>query len=147
MQKIRFKIDLSVAFGDSSPYRRGAFWRFQQSPSNSDLTNGQWLASQRLEDIAAHEFGHMLTDKIGNSGIEIAMQAYYNIYEENISVDDVILYLAANISEYAVILPGMRENQKITVKRYKEVIPEVLAKHNSNPNDFTTEFVSLLKGV
>lgn len=74
----------------------------------------------------------------GNVGIDIASNAYYNVYGEAISEDDLIIYLYDNISQYSV----SRNNGKFT-----EVIPEILAKNNSSASDFTREFFNLLKKV
>ena len=115
---------------------------------NIRLTKGEF-ASKCAEDIAAHEFGHIISVKKGNKGIEISQQAYYNIYGKNMEMDEIIVFLNNEVSQYAIEynekLDGIEH--KSNARRYQEIIPEILAKHNSNANAFTNEFVKLLKEV
>ena len=60
---------------------------------------------------------------------------------------DLIKYMRENISAYSVDLPIDKENKPFKQSYYKEVIPEVLSKDNTNGNDFTKEFVRILKGM
>lgn len=110
-----------------------------QSITERNILSGDLFASSTASDIAAHEYGHLITSAIGNKGLEIAQDAYYNIFGEKAPVDDVLDFLDENISSYAVTF-----NRH---KKYTEVIPEILAKYNSAPDDFTKEFVELLKGA
>lgn len=107
------------------------------------------FASKRVEDIAAHEFGHIISSLKGNKGIEISQKAYYNIYNKDLSIDEVLEYLNNEISQYSIEIyeKAGRGNKAFNVKDFKEVISEVLAKNNSSANPFTKEFVRLLKEV
>lgn len=89
---------------------------------NIGLLNGEF-ASKKMEDIAAHEFGHIISLKKGNKGIEISTYS----------------------STYYASTDGRKH--KFNVKRYGEVISEILAKNNSNATEFTKEFIKLLKEV
>lgn len=115
------------------------------------MRNVKYFASNRIEDIVIHEFGHLVARIKGNRGIEIAMRAYYNVYNKEISYDNIVKYLKYNISEYCVVYRGELKRDralgKIKYTKHNEVISEVFAKHYSKPNDFTREFVKLLKGV
>lgn len=115
---------------------------------NIRLVKGEF-ASQKLEDIAAHEFGHIFSAKKGNIGIDISRKAYYNIFGEDITVNEMLEYLDSEISQYSTTYYENANNRKhkFDVKRYREVIPEIFARDNSCPNDFTEEFVKLLKEV
>ena len=112
------------------------------------LVKGEF-ASQKLEDIAAHEFGHIFSAKKGNIGIDISRKAHYNIFGEDITVNEMLEYLDSEISQYSTTYyeNGNNRKHKFDVKRYREVIPEIFARDNSCPNDFTEEFVKLLKEV
>ena len=115
------------------------------------LRNVKYFASNRIEDIVIHEFGHLVARIKGNRGIEIAMRAYYNVYNKEISYKDILQYLENNISGYCTTYRGDFDQDellgKIKYSKHNEVISEVFAKHYSKPNDFTREFVKLLKGV
>ena len=103
-----------------------------------NIREGNMFASKTVEDIAAHEYGHVFTMIKGNKGIEIAKRAYYNTYSRACTNEEIIDFLRENISMYCVTQHGTK---------FKEIIPEVLAKHNSSSDDFTAAFVELLKGV
>ena len=61
-------------------------------------------------------------------------------------MDDTIRYLKKNVSPYSIKFPSKNNApQYFDIKKYKEVIPEILVKHNSAADAFTTEFVRLLK--
>lgn len=84
----------------------------------------------------------------GSKGIDIARKAYYNIYKKNISPLEMLDYLEDNVSKYST----HRKEQKYLSRHFKqrdypEVIPEVLAKNITAPNEFTSEFVRLMKEV
>ena len=85
--------------------------------------------------------------KYGEKGIEIAKKAYYNIYKEEISDKDIVNYLRKNISDYSSDIDERFLNRPIKSKYFKEIVPEILAKDLTNPNEFTNEFVSILKEV
>lgn len=111
-----------------------------------NILEDKQFASIKVEDTAVHEMGHIISDVIGNRGIELTQKAYYNIYKEQLNENDVIDFLEKNISIYAIKYHGNLDDPRgINVKKFKEIIPEVLAKDNSNSDDFTREFVKLLK--
>lgn len=83
------------------------------------------------------EYGHIISATKGNKGLEIAGKAHYNIYGKNLETDDLIDFLDENISNYSTTFSR---------NKYGEVTPEILAKNNSKPTDFTKEFFKLLKG-
>lgn len=97
------------------------------------------FASTNPEDIAAHEYGHWYAnaEKIKRNGLEYARQAYYNSYNKEADDEMLYSYLATNISETAILYG------------YKELTPEILAKHNSSPDVFTESFIAVInsKGV
>ena len=103
----------------------------------ANIMDGKMFASSSVEDIAAHEYGHIYTQIKGNKGLEIAAKAYYNIFGENVSTKDLLAFLYDHVSPYSVQLSGKN--------KYKEIIPEILAKNNSQASTFTDEFVKLLK--
>lgn len=113
--------------------------------TESNIALGGQFASSTVEDIVVHEYGHLISAEKGNKGIEIAEKAYYNVFGEKANTDDLIDFLESNISPYSITSKGGKSG---TYKRkYTEVIPEILAKNNSKPDDFTREFVKLLKGA
>lgn len=107
-----------------------------RSITEKNIKLGGIFSSSKAEDIIVHEYGHVFMYEKGNKGIEISCKVYYNMNGKKIDIDNMLVYLEDNISSYSVIV----EKQK-----YKEIIPEVLAKHNSNPDEFTKLFIKLLK--
>jgi hypothetical protein len=104
------------------------------------------FASHKLEDIVVHEYGHSLATIKCSKGLEIARRAKYNITGTDTSLDEIIRYLRKGISAYSITFPSKNNTPRhFDVRKYREVIPEVLAKHNCTPDDFTSEFVRLLK--
>lgn len=115
--------------------------------TNKVLNDDNYLASTDISGIAIHEAGHIISRKYGEKGIEIAKKAYYNIYKEEISDKDIVNYLRKNISDYSSDIDERFLNRPIKSKYFKEIVPEILAKDLTNPNEFTNEFVSILKEV
>lgn len=113
-----------------------------------NILKDKGFAATRIEDVAAHEFGHFVSKKTGNIGIEISQAAYYNLYQEELTVDEAISFLGENISLYSISYypteSAMNAN-RFSTKFYSEIISEVLAKDNSNSSAFTAEFLRLLK--
>lgn len=99
--------------------------------TNEYLNADNKLAVKDIKGISAHEMGHVLSQKYGDIGIDIVQETYYNIYNETISKEDLLGWLEDNISEYSSE-PG-------------ELIPEMIGKNETNPNDFSKEFIRLLK--
>lgn len=111
-----------------------------------NLTEGNYFAASKLEDIIIHEYGHVFSSVYGNKGIEIARKARYNISGIDSTLDEILAYLDDNVSGYASVFPTDGKNHSMfDLKKYKEVIPEVIVRHKHSPDDFTTEFIHLLK--
>ena len=113
-----------------------------------NILKDKGFAATRIEDIAAHEFGHFVSKKTGNIGIEISQAAYYNLYQEELTVDEAISFLEENISLYSISYnptESATNANRFSTKFYSEIISEVLAKDNSNSSAFTAEFLRLLK--
>lgn len=113
-----------------------------------NMQNSGIFASKNTRDIAIHESGHLIASVKGERGLELARKAYYNIYKEEVTIDETLLYLSENVSQYSITYHGSREDQeyRFNAKRFKEIIPEVLAKNSADDTDFTREFLRLLKG-
>ena len=91
---------------------------------------------------------YIISRKYGNKGLEIAQEAYYNIYKENISDKDIIEFLEENISQYSIDIEENKSGKPLfNCKYYKEIIPEILAKDKTNQTVFTHECKRLLKKV
>lgn len=43
--------------------------------TEGNMVHGNRFSSRNIEDIAFHEFGHILSQKTGNIGVEIAQKA------------------------------------------------------------------------
>lgn len=97
------------------------------------LNEDDTLSAKDIRGISAHEMGHVLQQRYGNISLEIVQKAYYNVYGKKIKPED----LYTEISDYSISI----ENDGI----YQELIPEIISKNLTNPNDFTAEFIKLLK--
>lgn len=106
--------------------------------TEQNIILGEQFASSCVEDIAVHEYGHIISTVKGNKGLEIAGKAYYNVFGEIPEIDMLIDFLDENVSNYSTT---------VKKRKYTEITPEILAKNNSNPDAFTKEFVKLLKGA
>lgn len=113
--------------------------------TNAILNADKYLSSTDIKGIAAHEMGHIISRKYGEKGIDIAKQVYYNIYNKEISDFDIVRYLKREVSIYSVIIKERYMQKPFNKNYYKEVIPELIAKNMTNPNEFTSEFIKLLK--
>ena len=114
--------------------------------TEQNLSNGSMFASSKLEDIIKHEYGHVISSNKGNKGIEITRKVVYNIFGENKSLDELLAYLHTNVSPYSTAfrISGPKPNL-FDSKKYKEIIPEVLVKNENTPDEFTEEFIRILK--
>ncbi len=111
--------------------------------TNLNLNSDRQLAATDFTGIAVHEMGHIISAKYGEKGLDIAHKAYYNMFKENISRTDLLDYLYNDVSEYSIFVPYERQSRNV---KLKEITPEVLSKSKStNSNDFSKEFVKLLK--
>ena len=105
----------------------------QRAITEANITNGERFASKVLEDIALHETGHIFEQENNVNAIEIAKKAYYNINGKHVSTKMIKTFLPTVVSRYSALVQN-------------EIISEVIVAHKNNPNEFTKEFVSLLKG-
>ena len=109
------------------------------------------FASEDIDDISVHEFGHILSEIKGNKGIEITKKAYYNIYNRSISDSEALMYLKKNVSSYSISYNGDYEDDilrgRVKVTKYNEITSEVLAKDKYKSTKFTREYLRLLREV
>ena len=109
------------------------------------------FASEDIDDISVHEFGHILSEIKGNKGIEITKKAYYNIYNRSISDSEALMYLKKNVSLYSISYNGDYEDDilrgRVKVTKYNEITSEVLAKDKYKSTKFTREYLRLLREV
>jgi len=111
-----------------------------------NLVEGNLFAGTAAEDIVIHEYGHVFSSFKGNKGIEIARKARYNVFGEESTLDEILAFLDENISDYSTVFSARDEQaNQFNLKKYKEVIPEVIVKHSRGETDFTSEFIRLLK--
>lgn len=103
------------------------------------------LSSSRAIGIGVHEIGHMIAKKYGEIGLDIARQACYNVSGKEHSYTQTLDFLFDNVSEYSITKNPKATSSKFKPTHYHEVIPEILGKHFTNPDEFTTEFYRLLK--
>lgn len=115
--------------------------------TNAFLNADNELSSTDIKGIAAHEMGHKLYEKYGNKGLDISKKAYYNIYGELPSNEKIVNYLFENVSRYSVAIKDELLSKPFKAKYMKEIIPEILGKNLTNPDEFTVEFIKLLKGA
>lgn len=114
--------------------------------TEANIRAGNKFASSNVDDIAAHEMGHIIASIKGNRGLDISRKAYYNVFGVELSDDAMLEYLSDHISMYSITYyERMGGGQSYNPKRYSEIISEVVAKNNSSPDAFTTEFTKLLK--
>ena len=115
--------------------------------TEKNMENSGIFAAKRSKDIAIHESGHLIASVKGERGLELARKAYYNVYKEEATIDETLTYLSENVSQYSISYHGSPEDQeyRFNAKRFREIIPEVLSKNSSAGNEFTREFLRLLK--
>lgn len=103
------------------------------------------LSSTKTIGIGVHEIGHLIAEKYGEIGLDIAQKACYNINGEKLNYYQVLDYLLQNISSYSITRNPDAISDRFKPTHYHEIIPEVLGKHFTDPDAFTTEFFKLLK--
>lgn len=102
--------------------------------TNHNLNADDQLATTDFTEIVAHEMGHIISHTYGEKGLDIAKQAYYNIFKENISQTD---------SEYSIFVLYERQSRNVKLKK---ITTEILSKSKSaNSNDLSEKFIKLLK--
>ena len=115
--------------------------------TNSYLLSDDYLSSIDIKGIAAHEMGHVLQVKYGNIGLDISKKVCYNLSGEQLSQQAVVVYLRDNVSGYSASKDGQYVGKPTKPKHFRETIPEVFGKNFTDPDEFTTEFIKLLKEV
>lgn len=113
--------------------------------TESFLKEDRTLATDKVKGIAYHEMGHIISYVYGEKGLDIARKAYYNIFEKEISPQEMLNWLRDNISIYSAYIPPNRAVGIFKTKKFREVTPEILSLDKTKPNKFTNEFVKLLK--
>lgn len=114
--------------------------------TNKALNADNYLAATDFTGISTHEMGHIIAQKYGEKGLDIAKKAYYNVYNEEISTSNLLGFLRNNISLYSVHLTESEKSKPVNRQKRKEIIPEVLTKSNSSENnEFSEEFIKILK--
>lgn len=113
--------------------------------TNKILNNDDHLSSTDIKGIVIHEVGHLISKKYGEKGLEIAKKAYYNIYKEEIDYGNLLDFLKEYVSGYSAVFAEQKQGRPFKSKYCKEVLPEILAKNKTNPNEFTRECIRLLK--
>lgn len=111
------------------------------------LNSDRKLSSTQAIGIGVHEVGHLIAQKYGEIGLDIAQKTCYNISGIKHNYFQTLNYLLDNISEYSVIKNPNAKSNKFKPTHYHEIIPEVLGKHFTAPDNFTTEFYRILKEV
>ena len=114
--------------------------------TNAYLNEDKTLSSTDAKGIACHEMGHVISRYKGEKGLETAKKAYYNLFGKEPDTDTMLRYLKDHVSTYATEPPKrLALEDTAPIKRYKEIIPEILAKHRTSPDEYTGEFIRLLK--
>lgn len=113
--------------------------------TESFLKEDRTLATDKVKGIAYHEMGHIISYVYGEKGLDIARKAYYNIFEKEISPQEMLNWLRDSISIYSAYIPPNRAVGIFKTKKFREVTPEILSLDKTKPNKFTNEFVKLLK--
>ena len=157
-KEYNYKNKLTITFGDfdaadlARTKRNSKVIEFNRCAlRNRNLTNAFLNADNRLSStdikgIGAHEMGHKLYERYGNIGLDISKKVYYNVYGEIPSNQTILKYLFKNVSQYSVARDE-DEFKPFKAKHLREIIPEMLGKHLTNPDEFTNEFVKFLKGA
>jgi hypothetical protein len=109
------------------------------------LNSDKKLSSSKTIGIGVHEIGHLIAEKYGEIGLDIAQKACYNISGSKLNYFQTLDYLLDNISEYSITKNPKATSPKFKPTHFHEIIPEVLGKHFTDPDEFTTEFYKLLK--
>lgn len=120
-----------------------------RSITNQNLSKDNYLAANVSSGIATHEMGHILSRVYGYKGLDIAKKAYYNVYKENLSTSEMIMYIENHVSKYASEYerPATGEFVPKHKRKYKEIVSEMLVMNSENSNPFSCEFIRLMKEV
>lgn len=115
--------------------------------TNAYLNSDNFLSATDIKGIASHEMGHVLQKAYGNIGLDIVRKVCYNLDEQILSYPEVVQYLEDKVSIYSVTKDEEYDGKPLKTDYFKEIIPEMFSKHITNADDFTTEFIKLLKGA
>ena len=115
--------------------------------TNAYLNADDYLSATDIKGIAAHEMGHVLQKVYGNKGLDISKKTYYNIFEKLPNTSEMLDHLEETISEYTIFVDEDKKDKSFNPKYITELIPEMFSKNTTNPDEFTTEFIRLLKEV
>ena len=87
--------------------------------------------------------GHIISGKIrnGKSGLDIYKETVYNVSGKRVTDDEAVALLIENVSIYSGLLT-VKSNGTVA---YHEIIPEMVSVNYTNPNNYSKEFVRLLK--
>ena len=109
---------------------------------------GRYMSATKLEDIVAHEYGHVYANSYninGRNSVDIAKRAVYNISGEELTDEKMMEYLFENVSAYSLTANTKRINGRSVIVEGDEIISEIFSKHNSNPDEFTKEYMNELR--
>lgn len=106
------------------------------------LKSDKCFSGCHIECIAKHEFGHLVQNVYGKKGYQIALEAYYNIYDRSISYSDLKTFLKSTVSDYCGRAIEYNEGRRKYAAALAEIIPEILAAENQS--DYIDEFLRLL---
>lgn len=111
--------------------------------TEANLSSDNVLATNSADGIAAHEMGHIISGKIrnGKSGLDIYKVTVYNVSGKRVTDDEAVALLIENVSIYSGLLT-VKSNGTVA---YHEIIPEMVSVNYTNPNNYSKEFVRLLK--
>ena len=111
--------------------------------TEANLSSDNVLATNSADGIAAHEMGHIISGKIrnGKSGLDIYKETVYNVSGKRVTDDEAVALLIENVSIYSGLLT-VKSNGTVA---YHEIIPEMVSVNYTNPNNYSKEFVRLLK--
>ena len=109
------------------------------------MLKDNWFSTHNAIAIGIHEMGHVIYKKYGAIGLDIAQEVCYNLSGKHLSYQEVLLYLNRHVSNYSVFLYPNKTDKPFKPRNFTEIIPEVLAKHKIAPDEFTAEFIRILK--
>lgn len=109
------------------------------------LSSDSYLATNKVQGIAAHEMGHVISGKIknGKTGLDIFKETVYNIDNKKLNNQEAVDLLSEIVSEYSAE-PIFTKNGTVL---YNEIIPEMVSADYTSENIYAKEFVRILKGV
>lgn len=110
--------------------------------------DNRYLAGEKIEDIVAHEYGHVFCNSYNVSGrnaIDLVKEVIYNLDNKEINDEQAMIYLLDNVSYYATVpVIRMIDGREVEIPG-GEITSEILSRHNSNPTEFTEAYIEALK--